>query len=155
MRHGQAQGLNSLALAKTRCQRTMGKHLHQAMSPVITRFGLQVRHGAALGLAELVLALRLHGQALSPGRQAAVAAVVPAVEKARLYRGKGGELMRAAVCRWAALPCVHGGQSSLCKGIQCIHRVQGSWCRGIQCINRVQGSWCRGIQSTHRVQGSS
>ncbi|KAK9814241.1 hypothetical protein WJX72_002759 [[Myrmecia] bisecta] len=60
---------------------------------------LEVRHGAGLGLGEVMLALHRHGQALSPERQAAVAGVVPAIEKARLYRGKGGELMRSAVCR--------------------------------------------------------
>ena len=29
----------------------------------------------------------------------AISGVVPAVEKARLYRGRGGEAMRGAVCR--------------------------------------------------------
>ena len=46
-----------------------------------------------------MLALHSQGHALSVERQSAVAAVVPAIEKARLYRGKGGELMRTAVCR--------------------------------------------------------
>lgn len=31
--------------------------------------------------------------------QASVGGVVPAIEKARLYRGKGGEMMRGAVCQ--------------------------------------------------------
>ena len=60
---------------------------------------LEVRHGAALGVGELTLALYSQGQPLDADRQSAVAAVVPAIEKARLYRGKGGELMRGAVCR--------------------------------------------------------
>lgn len=29
-----------------------------------------------------------------------MASIVPAIEKARLYRGKGGEIMRAAVSRF-------------------------------------------------------
>jgi len=62
---------------------------------------LEARHGAALGVGELTLALHSQGQALDTERQCAVAAVVPAIEKARLYRGKGGELMRGAVCRSA------------------------------------------------------
>ena len=33
------------------------------------------------------------------GREKAVAGMVPAIEKARLYRGKGGEIMRSAVSR--------------------------------------------------------
>jgi tubulin-specific chaperone D len=60
---------------------------------------MQVRHGAALAVGELVLALHSLGCSLSPGRQSAVASVVPQVEKARLYRGKGGKLMRVAVSR--------------------------------------------------------
>ncbi|DBA68172.1 TPA: hypothetical protein ACH3X2_013907 [Trebouxia sp. C0005] len=60
---------------------------------------LEVRHGAALGVGELTLALHSQGQALDTDRQYGVAGVVPAIEKARLYRGKGGELMRGAVCR--------------------------------------------------------
>ncbi|GIM10820.1 hypothetical protein Vretimale_14435, partial [Volvox reticuliferus] len=36
---------------------------------------------------------------ISPERQAAVAGLVPAIDKARLYRGKGGEVMREAVAR--------------------------------------------------------
>ena len=59
---------------------------------------LEVRHGAALGLGEVALAVASCG-GLDEGRQSAVAAVVPGIEKARLYRGKGGELMRGAVCR--------------------------------------------------------
>ncbi|GIL68790.1 hypothetical protein Vafri_22026 [Volvox africanus] len=39
------------------------------------------------------------GWPLSPERQAAVAELVPAIDKARLYRGKGGEVMREAVAR--------------------------------------------------------
>ena len=62
---------------------------------------LEVRHGAALGVGELTLALHSQSQDLDAERQAAVAGVVPAIEKARLYRGKGGELMRGAVCRSA------------------------------------------------------
>lgn len=41
-------------------------------------------------------------------KQKMVANMVPAIEKARLYRGKGGEIMRSAVSRF----------------IECIARVQ-------------------------------
>lgn len=63
---------------------------------------VQVRHGATLGLAEVTLALHRVGSGLQDSRAAQVAGVVPAIEKARLYRGKGGEIMRSAVCRSAA-----------------------------------------------------
>lgn len=36
----------------------------------------------------------------SSDKQKLVAGVVPAIEKARLYRGKGGEIMRSAVSRY-------------------------------------------------------
>ena len=35
-----------------------------------------------------------------PDKQKKFAGIVPAIEKARLYRGKGGEIMRAAVSRF-------------------------------------------------------
>lgn len=60
-----------------------------------------MRHGATLGLAEVTLALHRVGSGLQDSRAAQVAGVVPAIEKARLYRGKGGEIMRSAVCRSA------------------------------------------------------
>ncbi|KAL5728185.1 hypothetical protein ACHQM5_001298 [Ranunculus cassubicifolius] len=61
---------------------------------------LCMRHGATLAAGELVLALHKSGLALSPDKQKLVADVVPRIEKARLYRGKGGEIMRAAVSRF-------------------------------------------------------
>jgi len=80
---------------------------------------LEVRHGAALGVGELTLALHSQGQALDTERQAAVAGVVPAIEKARLYRGKGGELMRGAVCR-SAWP-----QAIFCSYLCCLTHSVG------------------------------
>ena len=59
----------------------------------------QVRHGAVLGLAELLVALHRCGVALPPLAQASVAAIVPDIVAARLLLGKGGELMRDAACR--------------------------------------------------------
>eukprot|EP00891_Asterochloris_glomerata_P000593 jgi/Astpho2/593/e_gw1.00013.148.1_t len=69
---------------------------------------LEVRHGAIVGLAEVMLALDQADLQLSQQHQQALAAVVPSIEKARLYRGKGGELMRAAVCRQGTAHCVTG-----------------------------------------------
>ena len=64
---------------------------------------LQARHGALLAVGELVLALHAAGKAVSGERLAAVAGLVPALRASRLYRGKGGELIRAAACRRAVL----------------------------------------------------
>jgi len=60
---------------------------------------LPTRHGAACALAAILRALHACGHTLPADVQSSVVGVVPAVEKARLYRGKGGEIMRAAVCR--------------------------------------------------------
>ncbi|KAG6747970.1 hypothetical protein POTOM_047861 [Populus tomentosa] len=61
---------------------------------------LCMRHGATLATAEVVLALHRFDYALATEKQKQVAGVVPAIEKARLYRGKGGEIMRSAVSRF-------------------------------------------------------
>jgi len=56
-----------------------------------------VRHGAILGVAEITLAL---GKISTANRfSEAIAEIVPNVEKARLYRGRGGDLMRSAISR--------------------------------------------------------
>ncbi|GHP04507.1 hypothetical protein PPROV_000326100 [Pycnococcus provasolii] len=70
---------------------------------------LEVRHGAALGVAEVLLGLhdasrrgaeQQDGEPLLTDALAErVARCVPDIEKKRLYRGKGGEIMRGAVCR--------------------------------------------------------
>jgi tubulin-specific chaperone D len=62
----------------------------------------QLRHGAVIGVAEIVLALAnlesvdsyLHGTLLQ-----SIVEIVANIERRRLYRGKGGEQTRAAVCR--------------------------------------------------------
>ncbi|KAK9846640.1 hypothetical protein WJX81_008203 [Elliptochloris bilobata] len=74
--------------------RVLGGLLLLCLDPV-----LEVRHGAVLGVAELVAALASAGHALSAERLEAVAALVPAIERGRLFLGKGGELMRAAAAR--------------------------------------------------------
>ena len=61
---------------------------------------LHRRHGALLGVAEVVLglaALPHFGLGGEVGR--GVVEVVPRIEQARLYRGRGGEYVRGAACR--------------------------------------------------------
>ena len=62
------------------------------------------RHGSLLGCAELVLEFGelklLHrGGLLDDEKICILAELVPSIEKARLYRGRGGEIMRSAACR--------------------------------------------------------
>jgi tubulin-specific chaperone D len=62
----------------------------------------QSRHGALLGVAEIVLAFGDLGSVDSylPGTLLqTIIEIIPNIERRRLYRGKGGELTRAAVCR--------------------------------------------------------
>lgn len=69
---------------------------------------LCTRHGATLAAGEIVLAIHQCGYSLPIDKQKEVAGIVPAIEKARLYRGKGGEIMRAAVSRFIeCLSAVH------------------------------------------------
>ena len=73
---------------------------------------LAVRHGATHAVAEILMALHTAADNGGSGADAdstrtllreeqrnAVAGLVPRIEKARLYRGRGGEIMRSAVCR--------------------------------------------------------
>lgn len=65
---------------------------------------LVIRHGSLLGVAEIVLAfgeanLVKRGGILNDATIALIAELIPSVEKARLYRGRGGEIMRSAACR--------------------------------------------------------
>lgn len=61
---------------------------------------LCMRHGATLSAGEVVLGLHKSSYALTSDKQKQLAGLVPAIEKARLYRGKGGEIMRYAVSRY-------------------------------------------------------
>lgn len=70
---------------------------------------LCMRHGATLATGAVILALHQCAYVLSTDKQKQVALIVPAIEKARLYRGKGGEIMRSAVSRFIecmSLACV-------------------------------------------------
>jgi hypothetical protein len=63
-----------------------------------------VRHGSLLGVAETVLAfgesnLMKQCEILNSDTLDLIAELVPSIEKARLYRGRGGEIMRSAACR--------------------------------------------------------
>ncbi|KAL6538962.1 hypothetical protein OROMI_025288 [Orobanche minor] len=77
---------------------------------------LCMRHGATLAAGELVLALYQCDHPLSVDEQKSVAGVVLAIEKARLYRGKGGEIMRSAVSRF--VECISVSSISLSENIK-------------------------------------
>jgi hypothetical protein len=57
------------------------------------------RHGGACSIAQILLGLKDCGHKLPSDLETRVVGLVPAVEKARLFRGRGGEAMRGACCR--------------------------------------------------------
>ncbi|KAL3516980.1 hypothetical protein ACH5RR_023882 [Cinchona calisaya] len=72
----------------------------EKLIPCTLSSDLCMRHGATLAAGEVILALHKCAYLLSTDKQKQVAGIVPAIEKARLYRGKGGEIMRYAVSRF-------------------------------------------------------
>ncbi|KAI3428971.1 uncharacterized protein J3R85_008780 [Psidium guajava] len=75
-------------------------YILEKLIPCTLSSDLCMRHGATLAAAELSLSLYQCHYPLPDDKQRKVAGIVPAIEKARLYRGKGGEIMRAAVSRF-------------------------------------------------------
>ncbi|KAJ4980759.1 hypothetical protein NE237_031596 [Protea cynaroides] len=72
----------------------------ERLIPCTLSTDLCMRHGATIALGRLVLAVYQCDHVLSTDKQKAVGGIVPAIEKARLYRGKGGEIMRSAVSQF-------------------------------------------------------
>lgn len=60
---------------------------------------LDMRHGAMLGLSTIIVSLTKHNITISSERHTKIANIVMAIEKARLYRGKGGGITRQAVSK--------------------------------------------------------
>ncbi|TKY50779.1 Tubulin-folding cofactor D [Spatholobus suberectus] len=88
----------------------------EKLIPCTLSSDLCMRHGATLATGELVLALQQCNFALPADKQKSLAGVVPAIEKARLYRGKGGEIMRAAVSRF--IECISTSKVVLSEKIK-------------------------------------
>ena len=90
-----AKSLHGLAYLDTTY---MKKNVLPYLVNKCTNQDLCVRHGALLGLSEIILAL---GQEEYEGElQTNITELVATIEKLRLYRGRGGEIMRSAVCRF-------------------------------------------------------
>jgi tubulin-specific chaperone D len=83
---------------------------------------LFTRHGAVLGVAEIVLSLSTNDclMYLPNNIEELLTDHVPTIERKRLYRGRGGEVMRSAVCRLiecislSRIPLSVKGQVRLC-----------------------------------------
>lgn len=77
-------------------------HALEKLVPCTLSSDLCTRHGATLAAGEITLKLHQLGCAFTTDMHKALSGIVPAIEKARLYRGKGGEIMRSAVSRFIA-----------------------------------------------------
>ncbi|KAK3153018.1 hypothetical protein QOZ80_2BG0166550 [Eleusine coracana subsp. coracana] len=78
----------------------LGEHVLEKLVPCTLSSDLCTRHGTTVAAGEAALKLHQLGFTFPSDRQKALSGVVPAIEKARLYRGKGGEIMRSAVSRF-------------------------------------------------------
>ncbi|RLN40876.1 hypothetical protein C2845_PM01G37720 [Panicum miliaceum] len=85
-----------------------GGHALEKLVPCTLSSDLCTRHGATLAAGEVALRLYQLGFTFSTDMQKALSGIVPAIEKARLYRGKGGEIMRSAVSRFISCISIAG-----------------------------------------------
>ncbi|KAH7298542.1 hypothetical protein KP509_25G048400 [Ceratopteris richardii] len=77
-----------------------GVEVLDKLLPLVLSPDLNLRHGATLASAEVILSLKNNGFIFPEEKERRLADIVPTIEKARLYRGKGGEIMRLAVSRF-------------------------------------------------------
>nr|CAB3494231.1 unnamed protein product [Digitaria exilis] len=95
-----------------------GGHALEKLVPYTLSSDLCTRHGSTLAAGEVALRLYQLGFTFSTvtfhlylyflDMQKALSGIVPAIEKARLYRGKGGEIMRSAVSRFISCISIAG-----------------------------------------------
>jgi hypothetical protein len=82
---------------------TEPKYMHDVILPKLLANTMSedlfIRHGCILAVAEIALALTKCNYTIEPKRQQEIVSIVPDTEKNRGYRGKGGEIIRHAVCR--------------------------------------------------------
>ncbi|KAJ3682191.1 hypothetical protein LUZ60_014764 [Juncus effusus] len=108
-----AEGLSALAKYEPDY---FGDYVINEIIPLTLSQDLCTRHGAILAAAELALTLHNLGFIFPSEKQKALSGLVPAIEKARLYRGKGGEIMRLAVSRF--IECISIAKISLNEKIK-------------------------------------
>jgi len=82
----------------------IANHAIPTLLPYTTSPDLLKRHGAILGIAESLKALSSLNYSLTQDVISDIISIVPQIEKARLYRGRGGEIVRQACCR--LLECI-------------------------------------------------
>lgn len=73
-------------------------HLLSQLAMECTASNVNVRHGSILAMAELLFKLISHNVAVPSTLMSEIVEIVPNINKNRLFRGKGGEQIREAVC---------------------------------------------------------
>ena len=98
------------------------------MEKCLDEKNLHVRHGAVLGVAEITLGLSEtnHLSALSPSDLEKLKSLVAKIEKKRLYRGRGGEIMRSAVCRLVECISISQVQLAVKEQVRLLDSVDAS-----------------------------
>ena len=91
-----AKALGCLAASEEVDGVIVSKHLGVLLERCIKTGSVDARHGAVLGVAEVVAT---SAAKLSDAIIADIVTLMPRIESARLYRGRGGEYIRIAVCR--------------------------------------------------------
>jgi hypothetical protein len=113
--------LTALTLYKL-CDRDviyMGETIVPALIPECFSSDLNTRHGALICLSEVMKALSIkHGYIFTDKIQDELREIVPTIEAKRLYRGRGGEIIREGICRFIegmALSKIVLPDTTLCK----------------------------------------
>ena len=64
----------------------------------VENVSLAIRHGAVLGLGRVIFALSARGLSLLDNSRHAILTMILDIEKKRVFRGRGGEMVREAMC---------------------------------------------------------
>eukprot|EP01059_Diplonema_ambulator_P034374 TRINITY_DN7650_c0_g1_i4.p1 TRINITY_DN7650_c0_g1~~TRINITY_DN7650_c0_g1_i4.p1 ORF type:complete len:739 (+),score=198.75 TRINITY_DN7650_c0_g1_i4:318-2534(+) len=91
-----AEALGELSGAEDADGAIIAQHLPKLLKVALSTGSGDVRHGAVLGIAEVV---RVSPEKLTAEVKEDIIQLMPRIEGARLYRGRGGEYIRMAVLR--------------------------------------------------------
>eukprot|EP01064_Diplonema_japonicum_P032624 TRINITY_DN6176_c1_g2_i1.p1 TRINITY_DN6176_c1_g2~~TRINITY_DN6176_c1_g2_i1.p1 ORF type:complete len:1218 (+),score=295.90 TRINITY_DN6176_c1_g2_i1:49-3654(+) len=91
-----SKALGELSAAENADNVIVNKHLPDLLKLALSTGSSDARHGAVLGVAEI---LCVSSKSISKDCMLDIVQLMPRIEGARLYRGRGGEYIRIAVCR--------------------------------------------------------
>ena len=124
-------------------------YLFAALLPRTTSEEPFVRHGATLAVAELVLAAAGTSPpvALDEETRTLLRNVVPKVEKERLYRGRAGELVRAACCRLIEALALATHPLSSKAALRLLDSVDESICKPVAAVQAAAAAALRALSA--------